>query len=398
MGTTDSRSNAVKFCFSYLASAFGYEFIFFVMTVHIYNLTGSAVDVGIFTAITFLPKLLSPYYGSMADKYNRKHIFIGASTAVCLFVLLMASTSEISLIYCIWFVISIFAMVIMNVRTAIMTEIMPKDNYVHGNSIVLIALNLARLLAPLLAGFITVFWPPASVLYITALIYLTSALLALFIHLPKSERPVSANAASSIVEGIRFVLASRDLSYLAMVGIGWRFFLGMQASLFVVYVKSHLGLDDSSYGIFMTVIGVGSLVGSYLGPRLASRFEIHRIIVWGLTCHYLTFSALGIINNFYLSLAVIFLSFLVFYVTIVGVHSKRDKATEVRLRGRVYGCITAIITPPALISMLSGGFLANTFGVDQVFLYSGLLAVSSLLLIELFYLRNRNEVAVVAGS
>jgi len=63
--------NAVTFGLAFLLSAFGYEFMVFVMTVHIYDLTGSAMNVGLFTALTFLPRLFSPYCGSLADRYPR---------------------------------------------------------------------------------------------------------------------------------------------------------------------------------------------------------------------------------------------------------------------------------------------------------------------------------------
>ena len=65
-GKRESR-NVVIFALAYLLSAFGYEFMVFVMTVHIYVLTGSAMNVGLFTALTSLPRLFFPYYGSLAD-------------------------------------------------------------------------------------------------------------------------------------------------------------------------------------------------------------------------------------------------------------------------------------------------------------------------------------------
>jgi hypothetical protein len=50
----------VAFCFAFLLSAFGYEFLFFIMTIRIYSLTHKAMQVGIFAALTFFPKLFSP--------------------------------------------------------------------------------------------------------------------------------------------------------------------------------------------------------------------------------------------------------------------------------------------------------------------------------------------------
>ncbi len=64
--------NVVIFGLAFLLSAFGYEFMVFVMTVHIYDLTGSAMNVGLFTALTFLPRLFSPYYGSICGPVSAR--------------------------------------------------------------------------------------------------------------------------------------------------------------------------------------------------------------------------------------------------------------------------------------------------------------------------------------
>ncbi|HWR31111.1 MAG TPA: hypothetical protein VN631_14890 [Negativicutes bacterium] len=67
----------------------------------------------------------------------------------------------------------------------------------------------------------------------------------------------------------------------------------------------------------------------------------------------------------------------------VGLHSLRDKATQADMRGRVYGSVSAILTPPAIVSMLAGGYLANVFGVENVFVGAGTLALTSFYLLYL---------------
>ena len=128
----------------------------FVMTVHIYDLTGSAMNVGLFTALTFLPRLFSPYYGSIADRYPRGRIFSVATIGIALGVFLDAGRKGIAWTYTIWFFVSILLMTVMNVRPAIMTEILPKDNYLHGNAIMLVSLNAARPAAPRLRVVVSV--------------------------------------------------------------------------------------------------------------------------------------------------------------------------------------------------------------------------------------------------
>ncbi len=394
-GKQESR-NAVIFGLAFLLSAFGYEFMVFVMTVHIYDLTGSALNVGLFTALTFLPRLLSPYYGSLSDRYPRGRVFSVASMGIALGVFLVAGISGIAWTYTIWFFISILLMTIMNVRPAIMTEILPKDNYLHGNAIMLVSLNAARLAAPLIGGLVALKWNVALLLHLTAVAYVAAAVLGLAVRLAPVHQSASRSAGAVFAhmrEGARYVLANRELRYLGTVAFLWRLFLGCQLPLFVVYVKQFLGRGSDGYGIFMTMAGAGSILGSVLGPRLAATFDRRRLILWGLAAHYVSFGCLGISRSFPVSLALVAISFACFYTTIVSTHSLRDQATPIEYRGRVYGSITGILTPAALVSFLAGSFLAGVVGVEKVLIGAGGLALVSLVALQV-----RQESPVPAPS
>jgi MFS family permease len=375
------RSRATRVVLAYLLSAFGFEFLVFVLTVHVYELTGNAWNVGVFTALTFVPRLFSPYYGSLVDRYPRGRLFFGATLATALGVQLIAAAQSIALTYVAWLVLSVLAMIIMNVRTAIMTEVFPGQSYLRGNSIMLISLNAAKLLAPLLGGVVTLRWSAAPAMQLTAAVYVTAA----FLGATPKLAPVSARSSRSAAEvlthlrqGARYLLSNRDLRYLGTVALLWRLSLAMQAPLFVVYVKESLGRGSAGYGMFMTTIGIGSLVGSALGPRLAAFWAPRRIVFWGLAAHYVSFALLGVTRSFAVSLVLAATGYLVFYATVVSIHSLRDAATPVAYRGRVYGCITGVLTPAALASILAGSSLASAVGVQAVLTGGGLLGVASL--------------------
>ena len=292
--------NSIIFCVAHILSAFSYEFIFFMMTIHVYNISKSPLNVGIFTAFSFFPKLFSPFYGVLVDQYSRKQVF-GITTGIvgCL-ILLMGTARQLYWIYALWCVTSIFLMLIANVRTALMTEILAKDNFLWGNSVTLISLNLAKLLAPLSAGCIMAIFAKETFMYYTSGVYFFCMICTRFIKEEKRAPRLIENAQDvfmRVKEGVVYMLKHPTLKTLATLVFFWRLFLGLQVSLFVIYVKSYLAQSDAHYGLFMTMAGVGSLLGSVIGPWIAKMIPRHQLVFWGLLGHYLSFVCLGCIHG-----------------------------------------------------------------------------------------------------
>ncbi len=352
IGPVSSRINTIRFCVAYLLSAFGYEFILFVLTVHVYNLTGSALNVGIFMSLSFFARLLSPCYGLITDRCDKRRLLARASFLMGGLVVIMGLADSINWIYPLWFVASLLAMVIMNVRSVLRVEIMGRDSHLFGNSVVLVILNAARIAAPLIGGLVAAFWSAQSLLYLTGMIYFATTATCLCFEYEKingSTRRTARAIFADLRDGARFIARNDHLSHLAITGICWRLFLGLQVPLFVVFVKSFLGMNDTAYGFFMASIGIGSILGSMMGPKLAKRTEAGKMIDIGLGSHYLLFALMGLARSFYTALALVFAGFAVFYATVVAIHSIRDEVTRLDVRGRVYGSINAILAPPGRI-------------------------------------------------
>lgn len=371
---------------SYVLSAFGYEFIFFVMTIYVYQINKSALNVGIFAALTLLPRLLAPFYGIISDRFNRARVLAWGAALTAVLVVVLVYHTRMAWIYPTWTLISVFLAIIANVRTALMTEIMPQKNYLRGNSLVLTALNLAKVCAPLLAGAVSIVLNLKSLFYLTALIYALAVISSSRIHLPvlkagKNTRTVIAD----LKEGIKYIIKNTRLKFLISLAFTRSLLIGMQTSLFVIYVKTYLAGNDAQYGIFMTMIGLGSIAGSILGPWLLKRIGNSILIVTGLSIHYASFIILGLLHNLQIALVVVFVSYVIFYITVVSLHSQRDMASQVEVRGRVYGSVTAILTPPAIISMLLGGYLANLLGVEKVLIGAGVLGMFAIGFLHLIY-------------
>lgn len=384
------------FLTAYILSAFGFEFVFFLMTIYVYELTHSALNVGVFAALTFVPRLFAPLYGVIIDRHSRTKVFTFTAAAAAVCVSMMSFNPGLAGIYALWLLISVLLTVITTVRTALMTETIAKDGFLLGNSAVLTSLNCAKMLAPFLAGIAAAAFSTSALFLATGLVYLAVAALSRLIRLPRPAASAGTRKLlPDVAAGLRYILASSQLRFLIAVAFLWALSLRLQVPLFVVYVKTSLGGGDPEYGLFMTVAGLGSILGSLAGPWLMKRGKPRSLAFAGLTVHYASFALLGYIDSFPLAAATVFCSYVFFYAALVGIHSLRDLATAADLRGRVYGSVTAVLTPAAIVSMLVGGYLAGNIGVDKVLAGAGLIALGTLYL--LYYFASRRWAGEAEG-
>lgn len=390
MNEKASKNNYLLFGLTFLFSVFGYELIFFIMTLYIFNLTRDAVNVSFFAVLTFIPKLLSPVYGLLADRFAKQKVLIFAALITAGLMFLLSLTIRIEWIYAIWFLTSILLAMIANLRGSLFADIVASGHYTAGNSVMLTLSNTARIAAPLLGGAAALLLDARGLFYVVCLIYLLAAgVCALIRSTPVSASRQQGKTGTDFMNGYRIIRQTPRVNFIFQLSFYWRLFLGLQVSLLVVYVKTFLAGNDAQYGVFMTLIGLGSVLGSLAGSWLGKFFSREKILTGGLALHYVTFAALGLIRQFYPACVVGFVSFAAFYAALVFIHTARDTGTPPAVRARVYGTVTAIITFPAIVSMLAGGYLAGHVGANWILLAAGLLALASQVIITIRYIRNK---------
>jgi MFS transporter, DHA3 family, macrolide efflux protein len=383
MEPKNSRRNFLTFCLMFLLSVFGYELIFFIMTLYIFNLTHNAVNVSIFAALTFIPKLLSPLYGMLADRFPKQIVLFSAAVGTTGLMFTLSQVRQMEWIYNLWFVTSILLAMIANIRGSLFAEIFPVQQYNIGNSTMLVLSNAARILAPLLGGTAALLFDMTGLFYTICGVYLLAAVMSGLIQTNSdmAQKP-SGKTTRNLVAGFKYIREAGPINYLFKVSFFWRLFMGLQVSLLVIYVKTTLAGNDAQYGYFMTVIGMGSVLGSFAGAWLGKRIPRNMLMTFGLGLHYVTFAALGLVHQYELACVLGFISFAAFYAALVSLHTLRDAGTHSSIRGQVYGTVTALITLPAIVSMLAGGYLAERVGVNWILLAAGVLALVSLLMIN----------------
>ncbi|WP_342331560.1 MFS transporter [Pedobacter sp. FW305-3-2-15-E-R2A2] len=257
----------------------------------VYQLTGSALLLGVVGFVSLIPSLLlSPYAGSLVDRHNRYRIMVitqiaSMMQAGTLAGIIFFGYHNILLIILLSLIQGIINAFDMTCRQSLMVEMVDdKEDLPNAIALNSTMVNFARIAGPAVAGIIlsafgTDFCFIGNFLsYIPVLICLFMMKLQITV-MPKSEKSIWAE----LEEGFKYVSGDKDLSSMILI-------LGM-SSLFVMpfntlmpmFAKDIFNGDARTFSWFESAAGLGSIGSAiYLANRKNSNGLIKMVAIAGV--------------------------------------------------------------------------------------------------------------------
>ena len=257
-------------------------------------------------AATIMPVfLLALPGGALADIVDRRVFLIGtqvwtivAATALAILTLTGAMTAFWLL--ALTFAIGIGAALTGPAWSAIVPELVPREDLVQAIALNGIGFNLTRAIGPALAGMLILIGGSslAFSLYAVSIIAVLSALFTWhrgrrFTGLPR-EHLLSAMRA-----GVRFVRNTPAVQYAMVRTIAYSIPASAPWALLPLLVREHLGLGPGMYGVILGMMGIGGVTSGMLLPLARGRvtrgttvigcslFSCAGIALLGATHHWL---------------------------------------------------------------------------------------------------------------
>jgi DHA3 family macrolide efflux protein-like MFS transporter len=373
-----------RYWLAYSLSALGFELVSFTLMVLLFDITRKAVSMGAFMAIyMFCLVMFGPPAGVYLDRWNRKKIFIVCNILLALLILSLNFFTSLSWIYFSWSLASLFFVFLRPARVALITNLFHEKDYMQANAAFMMSLNFSKIGGPLIGGILLLHLSRAWTIDVILSFFLFSSLLASRIPFQQASarspsRLPSKRTWSKLAAGVRFLLSHERLRFYVSIGLLWRLFLASQLPLYIVFVKDYLGGGTREYSLFMTVLSAGGAFGSLLAGGMGKRFSRKTMIYGGLGASYLLFALMPLTKTYLVALLVIGLSNLFFFIAHVAIHSDIQRVTPNEIRGSVFASSPTLLVPIGLISLLIATPLADTVGVQWVFLFTGFLALSTL--------------------
>ena len=325
--------------------------------------------------------------GAISDRKDRRRVMFSANLfrgalLLTLATVVVLDVATIWSLYVVVFLAGIGETLYDTSAQSILPQVVDRTQLPRANSRLFAAeLTANEFIGPPLGGFL-VAASAGLVLLASGSVWALAALLLLLLRGTfHTDHDGSTTMRADVAEGLRFLRHHRVLRNMALLTGVSNFANTAVLAVFVLFAvgsTSVLGLTEPQYGLFMTAFAIGAFVGTLMSEAIQKRLGRSKT----LTLMILAVSAAMAVPAFTTNVWVIG-SFWVFSgLTIVMGNivmvSLRQRVTPDRLLGRVNSAYRMLAWGLMPFGALFGGFMAEWFGFETLFIVAGLISLSTL--------------------
>jgi MFS family permease len=353
----------------------------------VYTLTKSPFLLGLVNTLQFLPVLLfSLFAGALIDIFPKKTILLVTQTASMILALILALlvwTDKVQY----WHVLILATLlglvntIDMPTRQSFNVEIASKKDLMNAVALNSVIFNAARILGPAIAGFLMAYLGIAFCFFANAISFMAVIFGLTRINVNGNFKPGNGSGILKRMFNMEVLLGVKEgLIYIYKNGILFRTLMSATAVttfamnfnvLIPVFAKSVLGQGEKGYGLLMSIMGLGSLIGAVALAVTSKRGPKMFYLKYGTIIISLLLIGIGFNKSYYLTAALLVLvgfntvSFNATNNSILQINAKDE------FRGRVASAYTLINAGSTPIGSLYAGFAADRFGGGMGFIACG---------------------------
>ena len=331
------------------------------------------------------PQLLFGLLGGViADRMNRKVVMVIADVLrglIVLPILLVTSLNQIWILYLAAGGLALVGVSFYPARNASLPKIVPEDSLVTANGLIQGSTVIALVVGPAIAGVAVELWLPSAIL-IDSGTFLVSAILIAAMTIPGRDRilPLAhgdADVWGDVKAGVQFIYRSSVLRRAILLTAVATLGVAAVILLAIPHLRATLGAGGFEYGLAMSVLGVGSLLGGVIVTRLSRRFSTSTL-VGGM----LVLAGVAIVAFAYApSYAVVLASVAAIGMCLVVARGTLNAITQAlapdEIRGRVQSAVSLIVVAATAVSEGLAAVVGSLIPVQTVFVAAGVITCAT---------------------
>lgn len=361
-----AQSRFMRYWLSRVLGNLANQMLLLALAWQMYDLTGSAWDLGLVGLYQFAPALLLTLVaGQVADRWNRGHIilFCFVAQAITSAILLAAAADESlsrELLLALSVVLGAARAFQMPAQQALLPVLVSEHLFPRAMAFSAAGLQVSVMGGPALGGLL--FAAGAPVVYAVCLFFmLWSALLMGQVKLPsvlKSPEPVSLQ---SVLAGVVFVWRSKLLLGAVSLDL-FAVLLGGATALLPIYAKDILLVGPWGLGLLRAAPAAGALVLSMALTRWPLQRHVGRKLLLSVGVFGLAIVVFALSTSFWLSMLALAVSGAADMVSVVIRQTLVQLETPDAMRGRVSAVNTVFIGASNQLGEFESGATAALMG------------------------------------
>ena len=356
----------MRFWYARLAGTTGNQMMMVAVGWQMYDLTGSAWDLGLVGLFQFLPALLLTLVaGHVADQHDRSRILAGCMGAqVLIAVVLVAATwhgaATRHLLFGLSIALGCAKAFQMPAQQALVPLLVPTPMLARALAFSSAGMQAAIIGGPALGGFL--YAAGASVVYgVCGLAFAAAAVLFLRIghpHVPRAREPVSM---TTLLAGARFIrerpvmLGAISLDLFAVL-------LGGATALLPIFAKDILHTGPWGLGLLRAAPAVGALMLSVALTRWPITRRVGHVMFGAVAVFGVATIAFALSRSFLLSFVALWVTGAADMVSVVIRQSLVQLETPDGMRGRVSAVNSVFIGASNQLGEFESGATAALLG------------------------------------
>ncbi|MGE4239975.1 MFS transporter [Ramlibacter sp.] len=356
----------VRFWAARVAAVAASQMLMLAIGWHMYELTGSAWDLGLVGLFQFAPSVATTLFaGHTADRYHRVRIVatcIALQAAVAFFLALQTLGHSVTreLLLVLSLVLGGLRPFQMAAQQALVASLVPLSLLSRATAFSSAGMQAAVIGGPALGGLI--FAAGVNAVYATcAVLFCVSTVMCLLVryeHVPPPREPVTM---ATLLAGARYIASSRLLLGAMSLDL-FAVLLGGATALLPIFAKEILHVGPEGLGVLRSAPAVGALLVGFFLARHPPSSGVGRKLLMAVAVYGVCIIVFGVSTSFWLSVLMLALSGGADMVSVVIRQTLVQLETPDLMRGRVAAVNTLFIGASNQLGEFESGVTAAWLG------------------------------------
>lgn len=362
----------------------------------ILKLTGSAFQVGIVSALSFIPyAILGLPAGALIDRLNKKTIMkcadiIRLISYLSIPVLSFYNMLSIFQIYVVA-IISGIGLVFHSIsELSIIPSIVKEEDLASANSYIYATQNVSEFLGPIIGGLLYTYMGYSILIFIDSMTFLLSFFSLILIKIEtksifNQEKLSGKNFLSDVKVGFDYLLSNSTIRVMAVVVSLSNLIISPYYIYIVMFVKEDMNQSSQALGLVLGISSLGALIGSLSASFLLKLFNFGKLIVIILFLDTIFRLMLPFSTYIFILIPLLGLTYMTQSILNIAIITLRQKKCSEHMLGRVNSVFKTMVFAFRAIGLFLGGILLENKGGFYALTISAVLFIP----LVLYILKNR---------